>query len=199
MPALFTGGAERGALVAALMFVEGVGSGWGAADLLQWFSEHGAALGRSALPATVRDIGFGSFDLEHALGSPAGRAELAKLLGGARKRVATAMRGLLVKPSDDRFLQAAIFAGRVRRERRGKSSVWVASAGDADHLSDVVLSLLAVDILTCREFHEENLCVCDVCGRISFSPATTSRAGCPDHVPARDAASGVRGSSKSSG
>ena len=42
-------------------------------------------------------------------------------------------------------------------------------------MSDIVLSLFAVDVLAYREFHEQNLCVCDVCGRISYNPRQTSR------------------------
>jgi hypothetical protein len=57
----------------------------------------------------------------------------------------------------------------------------------------MVLSLFAVDILTHRDFHDQNLCVCDVCGRISYNPAATSRAGCGDHVPKTDTTSGFQG------
>ena len=41
-----------------------------------------------------------------------------------------------------------------------------------------------------REFHEQNLCVCDVCGRVSFTPSMTSRHGCSDHIVRGDAISG---------
>ena len=106
-----------------------------------------------------------------------------------RWRVIVTLRGLLASPADDRFLQAAIFAGRVRRPQ----SEWLAEPRDTDALSDIVLSLFAIDVLSHREFHEQNLCVCDVCGRISYNPKATSRAGCADHVPATDTSSGFRG------
>ena len=40
-------------------------------------------------------------------------------------------------------------------------------------MSDVVLSLFAVDVLAHREFHEQ-LCVCDVCGDL-VQPGVTRR------------------------
>ncbi|APR79029.1 Hypothetical protein A7982_04376 [Minicystis rosea] len=58
----------------------------------------------------------------------------------------------------------------------------MARPGDA--LSDLILGLFAVDVLSYREFHEQNLCICDVCGRVSYNPATTTRSGCSEHVPA---------------
>lgn len=196
IPGLSTGESDRRALLAGLSFVEGVADGWSAADVEGWFSEHAAILGVVTPPRAVSCAVLGSVELRRAASDAAARADLIKLLDTARRRVAFTLRGLLARPGDDRFLQAAIFAGRVQRERRGKFSVWAACAHEADHLSDIVLSLFAVDVLSCREFHEQNLCVCDVCGRISFNPNTTTRAGCPDHVPARDSASGVRGSAQ---
>jgi hypothetical protein len=106
----------------------------------------------------------------------------------ARWQVILTLRGLLSTPADDRFLHAAIFSQRVKRV----AGTWRASVGDRDSMSDIVLSLFAVDVLAYREFHEQNLCVCDVCGRISYNPRATSRGGCSDHVPATEAASGVQ-------
>jgi hypothetical protein len=91
------------------------------------------------------------------------------------------LRGLLSKPCDDRFLHAAIFSGRVRRDQ----ARWILGARDGDALHDVVLGLFAVDVLSHREFHQQNLCVCDTCGRISYNPAATTRAGCAEHRPSQ--------------
>ena len=107
----------------------------------------------------------------------------------ARWRVILTLRGLLAKPCDDRFLQAAIFARRVERV----DGAWRAQSRDADLLSDMVLSLFAADVLSYRDFYEQSLCLCDVCGRVSFNPAATTRAGCADHVPKTDTTSGFQG------
>lgn len=114
--------------------------------------------------------------------------QLPKLLAMSRWRVIVTLRGLLSQPADDRFLQAAIFAERVRRDH----SRWVAQPLDTDLLSDIVLSLFVVDILSQRAFHEQNMCVCDVCGRISYNPSATTRAGCGEHLPKTDSSSGYR-------
>jgi hypothetical protein len=106
----------------------------------------------------------------------------------SRWRVIVTLRGLLSQPADDRFLQAAIFAERVRRDH----SRWIAQPHDTDSLSDTVLSLFAVDILSQRAFHEQNMCVCDVCGRISYNPVTTTRSGCSEHPPKVDSTSGYQ-------
>jgi hypothetical protein len=92
------------------------------------------------------------------------------------------LRGLISTPCDDRFLNAAIFAGRVRRE----GGRWRLAMRDRDTLTDVVLGLFAVDVLEHRELHQQTLCVCDTCGRISYDPATTTRSGCHEHVPSPD-------------
>lgn len=176
-------GAERRALLAGLAFIEGSTSGWSVQDLTSWFCDHGEVLGRSAPPRSVTDGVVGSLALDpgaRLAGDKIARpGDLPKLLAMSRWRAVITLRGLLAQRADDRFLQAAIFAGRVRREK----GAWIARPRDADLLSDVVLSLFAVDILSHRDFHERNLCVCDVCGRISYNPAVTTRAGCCEHPP----------------
>ena len=103
-------------------------------------------------------------------------------------RVVVTLRGLLASPSDDRFLQAALFAGRIKRDK----GEWQARPAETERLSDIVLSLFVVDILSHRDFHEKNLCVCDVCGRLSFDRAQFSRFGCIDHSPKSEATSGFQ-------
>ena len=184
---------DRVSLLAALTFVEGSTSGWGPSDLLDWFKTYATALSRTAPPASVSDAVVGTISLVQGaklVGDKVARPdELPKLLAMTRWRVIVTVRGLLATPGDDRFLQAAIYADRVRREK----AAWNAQPRDTDLLSDVVLSLFAADVLGQREFYEQNLCVCDVCGRISFNPAVTSRAGCGDHVPKSETTSGWQG------
>jgi hypothetical protein len=189
IPGISDGVTDRGALLAGLTFMEGSAAGWALPELQDWFLDYASMLGRVAPPSAVSDLVLGLFPLQRDSAFGVGDPDLSELLTTTRWRVALTLRGLITQPSDDRFLQAAIFAGRVRRERRGKISVWAAFAQDTDHLSDIVLSLFVIDILAYREFYEQNLCVCDACGRISFNPSIP-RAGCADHVPARDAAGG---------
>jgi hypothetical protein len=188
IPGISDGVTDRDALLAALTFMEGSAAGWALPELYDWFVDYASMLGRAAPPSAVSDVVLGLFPLQRTMAFGVGDPDTSELLTTTRRRVALSLRGLVAQPSDDRFLQAAIFAGRVRRERRGRVSVWAAFAQDTDHLSDIVLSLFVVDVLAYREFYEQNLCICDVCGRVSFNPSTP-RAGCADHVPARDAAS----------
>jgi hypothetical protein len=204
LPGLSTSTSDREALLAGLSFTDPAASSWEPSDLLAWFQTYAQALGGRVPPASVSDAVLGVFPLSSAspVAAPHGAATrgghggegaiFPKLLAMARRRIAFTLRGLLAKPADDRFLQAAIFAGRVQRERRGKSSVWAVCLNDGDHLSDIVLSLFVADVLSHREFYEQHLCVCDVCALISFDPAETTRSGCATHLPARDAGSGVR-------
>lgn len=197
-PSLGGSDTDRFALLAGLSFVEGAISGWQARDLLAWFKTYGKALSRTAPPVSVTDAVVGTLALTPGaklVGDKVARPDdLPKLLAMSRWRVVVTLRGLLAAPCDDRFLQAAIFSERVRREK----SMWIAQPRDTDLLSDVVLSLFAVDILTNRDFHEQNLCVCDVCGRISYNPAVTTRSGCGDHVPKTETTSGWEAKQKRS-
>jgi hypothetical protein len=65
-------------------------------------------------------------------------------------------------------MTAAIFTGRVRRAPVGESMTWVPRPRNDDSLSDVIMSLFVSDILTRREFYEQNLCICRLCGRVRF-------------------------------
>jgi hypothetical protein len=183
--------AGRTELLAGLTFIEGA-SGWSASDVCDWFTTYALELRRESPPASVMDAVVGTAPLSLS-GPPTSRPtrpdQLSRLLAMTRWQVILTLRGLLVTPADDRFLHAAIFSNRVRRD----GGAWRLEAGDGHALSDVVLSLFAVDVLTHREFHEQNLCVCDVCGRVSYNPRATTRAGCTDHIPGSDATSGVQG------
>lgn len=187
------GEGDRLALLAGLTFVEGATSGWRPRDLIDWFKTYALALNRKAPPPSVTDAVVGTLALVPGVklvGDKVARLDdLPKLLAMSRWRVVVTLRGLLSQPCDDRFLQAAIFTERVRREK----STWTAQPRDADLLSDIVLSLFAVDILSDRNFHDQNLCVCDICGRVSYNPAVTTRAGCADHVPKTETTSGFQG------
>ena len=66
------------------------------------------------------------------------------------------VRGLRAARRDERFLGAAIFAGRVRRVRGEGGNRWMASPSMFDSLSDILLALLAVDVLTRPELSERH-------------------------------------------
>ena len=104
--------------------------------------------------------------------------ETAAILVRTRARVVGHLRGLLQSPVDDRFLSAAIFAGRVRRVVVGDTMQWVPRPRSHDILSDIVTSLFVSDILGRREFYAQNLCICDTCGRVRFDPEPPQRTKC---------------------
>jgi hypothetical protein len=176
---------DRGALVAALRFVEGVGAGWELKDLSAWFADEMVGPGRMTPVGTVTEAVVGSIALDPATSAVGERVatlnDLPKLLAISRSRVVVTLRGFIANTPNDRFLQAAIYAGRVERLRVGSEAVWIARPKERELLSDIVLSLFAVDMLMHRDFHERSLCVCDACGRVSFNPGTTTRTGCPEH------------------
>ena len=189
------GGSERATLLAGLTFVEGATSGWMAREVLLWLGANAELLGWPGPPASISDASVGTLALQP--GARVGRAkperiarppDLSKLLAMARWKAVVTLRGLI--SGDDRFLKGAIFAGRVRRD--ANASAWLARPAETDALSDIILSLFVADVLAYREFHDNNLCVCDVCGRISYNPRATGRAGCADHLPGGATTSGVR-------
>ena len=69
---------------------------------------------------------------------------------------------------------------------------WVARPARSDQLSDIVLGFLAADVLGRRELYESSLCVCAVCGQLSFEPTRSGRSGCDRHPSASASTSGVR-------
>jgi hypothetical protein len=154
-------------------------------------------------PSAVNDAAVGTAPLRPGARVAAQRAakleDVPRIMELARTRVLDALRAFIKLPPDDRFLQAAIFAERVQRGRDGRASVWVARPRESDSLANIVLSLFAVDILSHREFHEAHLCVCEVCGRVSFDRTATSSTGCTLHVPRTESTSGFQTSAGSSG
>jgi hypothetical protein len=178
----YLGGAgERRALLGAITFLDLTAEeGLGVDGLGRWFEEHVVAAGCAPRLSVLLEPPAGSVALNPG---PDGRAraerDLPRVLGAARTRAVAALRGLIASPSDDRFLRAAIFLGRVRRE----GSRWVARPEPTAPLSGIVLSLFAVAILSERSYYDHNLCVCDACGRVSFDTRPAMRNACPTHAP----------------
>lgn len=175
----------RRALAAGLEFLEASGApGWSVRGVRDWLLEHLVKPGHMRPPFVLIEPGAGSVTLHEgdakSLTSP---ANLPRLLAGARIRIISALRGLNASPTDDRFLSAAIFAGRVQRLRTLSESHWVPQLEPTAPLSGIVLSLFAVDVLSHRDEYEKRLSVCDVCDRITFQDGALRRTSCPDHLP----------------
>lgn len=201
IPAMASLPPERSALRAGLSFLEGVAAGWTRTELVAWIDAELVAPGRMVRPTSVHEVAIGSIALDPTTNAKVARAaplaELPKLLAMARSRAVVALRGFVAPAQDDRFLKAAIFANRVERINKDETALWVARLSEKDLLGDIVLSLFTVDILMHRELYERQLCVCDVCGRVSFHPFVTTRVGCPEHIPRSEARSGFHRSSTS--
>jgi hypothetical protein len=181
---------SRPELLAGLAFLEGSRSPqWGVSGLCTWFDEHLVQTGSMMTPIVVTELSAGTVALHgassHGLAS---QSHLPKILIAARIRVLTALRGLLASPTDDRFLTAAIFTGRIRRLRVDGENRWVVRPEPTATLSSTVLGLFAVDVLSNREMYDRAFCVCDVCDRVTFEFTARQRACCPEH---RSATSGV--------
>lgn len=182
---------HRSELVAVLDVVEGVAAGTFDRDaLVRWIDVHIVAAGRGDRPPLVLERGVGAVALDRpgAIGAHARR-----MAEAARGRVVAAARGFISERHDDTFVAAAIYAGRVRRVRVGDRRLWVARPLLGDTLSEMLLTLLVADLLPRRELYEATLCVCDECGRLSFSHDRAARHGCFAHAPViLDVPSGVR-------
>jgi hypothetical protein len=176
---------SRPELLAGLAFLEGSRNpSWDAAGLRAWFDEHLVKTGAMMTPVVVTELSAGTVAL-HGSSSQglASHSRLPRVLTAARSRVLASLRGLLASPTDDRFLMAAIFTGRVRRVRVEKSNRWVVRPEPMATLSSVVLSLFAADVLGHREIYDRSLCICEVCDRVTFDTSLAQRTSCAAHLP----------------
>ena len=172
---------ERRALLAGMTFLEVTESGrLDVAGLASWFDEHVVTSGAMPRLSVVLEPPAGTVSLRPGVGEATrAAADLPRVITTSRLRVVDALRGFIGSPSDDRFLRAAIFLGRVRREE-GR---WVARPEPTAPLSGIVLSLFAVAVLSERSFYDRQMCVCDTCGRVSFDVTPGMRRACSVHPP----------------
>lgn len=135
-------------------------------------------------PVVVTELSAGTVALHggssHGLAS---QSNLPRILIAARIRVLAGLRGLLATPTDDRFVAAAIFTGRVRRLRIAGENRWVVRPEPTATLSGTVLSMFAVDVLSNREMYDRSFCLCEMCERVTFQSSSRNRASCPEHLP----------------
>jgi hypothetical protein len=179
----------RPTLGAALAFLDAArAESMNAADLVHWLQASLVGPGLMPMPGTVQEPGAGTVALAPSPGPWAAAVEtrLGRVVATARVRIGITLSGLLAKPADDRFLAAAIFAGRVARTSGARGSVWQAAPRASDRLSDVVLSLFAADVLSHREEYDACLCVCAVCNRVALRAGALVQTRCGEHGGVRD-------------
>jgi hypothetical protein len=145
--------ADRPELAAVVELVDGASVDFDRDALGRWFDEHLVARGVMHMPVVVTEPGAAPVRLE---GTDVARDRVHELVAAASARVIVTVRGLRAARRDERFLVAAIFAGRVRRVRVEAGSRWMASPSVFDSLSDILLALLAVDVLARRELYEQH-------------------------------------------
>lgn len=175
---------DRGALIGALAFVEGIGIGsMGAREIRNWIEEYLVRAGRMERPVHLTEPMAGTLLLDALTGptATASRTLLDRILGRARSRVVHTLAGLLQTPPDETFIEHAKALGRVQSIEPNGSGMWIAHLRRDDALSDIVLGLFVADILSNRTLYEQNLCVCSTCGRISFRARTMPRTSCREH------------------
>lgn len=149
-------------------------------DVAAWIEEHVVKTGCMRRPAVLLEPPVRSVALWP--GNPPAateRADLRRLVEAARFWVISELQAFVGPTSDDRLLRASIFLGRVRREH----GHWVARPQATDPLSGIAISLFAAAILSDRGRYENELCVCDFCGRVAFDARPSMRSSCPLHQP----------------
>jgi hypothetical protein len=175
---------SRGDLFAALTFLDAPPAS--AAALLTWFDAHVVPLGCMSRPTHVVETLYAPVPLpnayEHgAAGTAHDAAVLQEIVTRAKERVVRTLCAFVSEERDERFLKEAVVSGKVRSSASGLG--WETHLEQDDPLSEILLSLLAADVLGNREFHEHCLCVCKTCYLVSFQPLVTGRTGCREHRP----------------
>jgi hypothetical protein len=152
-------------------------------SLVGWLDDHLVAPRLMTMPEHVHEPGVSPVPLGRIsqTGAAVFDARAERILSTARVRVAVMLGGLLATPADDRFLAGAIFAGRVTRTTVDQARIWQPSPKPDDRLSDIALACFAADILDHRDEHQARLCVCDMCGTVSFPLNPTDRRRCATH------------------
>ncbi len=160
--------------IAALAFLEGVAQLGTLESLIAWLTGEVAPNGWAVGWTTVWEPDHEPLELRPEVDREALRA----LLRDARANAVRSLRGLVWTPRDDEWLTEVVGRGHVASRGQGELTVAV-PPGRA--LSELVLALLAADVLARRPLYEARLCVCSVCSRVSFDPVASGRLGCVAH------------------
>jgi hypothetical protein len=181
-----TGAPPLRAREAALAFMDGTRTGWRATHLSTWCKKlkDGGHLTPWDAPGGKLLVTEGNVRQELSLDGSVAVLDLPstkQLITTARERVLAGIGTLLTTPPDDRFVRAAVYAGRARRMTLGGASTWVPVLREGELLSQWVLALFAVDALAHREVYDELLGVCEMCGAVSLRVAGQRRR-CHQHA-----------------
>jgi hypothetical protein len=173
---------DRRALLGALFLLE-ASTTWSmtVSDLVVWFDEYLVIPGFMRRPARVYEHGTLHVYLERSVIRPSQEVTLRNMLNVTRKEVCAVLEGFVEVPHDDRFLTFFVATTRVSMSQSGIKSYWRPQPRHTDRLSDIVLSLLAADILSNRRLYEDRLSVCNECGRLSFRQNQAQNQICPKH------------------
>jgi hypothetical protein len=166
---------DRPELAATNAFIERTANEMDRISLAEWIEAQLVERGWMPTPTSIYEHGIGAVLLD---GRKTRGTETGPLVTTARERVIAAARGLLARPPKDGFVVASLVRGRVRRLSHDGS--YAPNPSTADALSDIVLSLLACDVLKHREQYDASLRVCDRCDLISFVPAHQRCPGCDE-------------------
>lgn len=144
--------ADRPELAAVLELIDGAATpAFDRAALVRWVDEHLVARGVMQRPALLTEPGVRPVPLR---GPDVDRDQVRALVAVARARVTETLVRLRGHRRDDRFVAAAIFAGRVRRGTVDGRPRWIASTSAGNALSDILMALLAVDVLARRDLYD---------------------------------------------
>jgi hypothetical protein len=158
--------AEATSLHGGVAFMDGASRHWTQGELFLWLDDFVVQPGWMRMPRALREPGTYPVELDARVRLAHGFEALTLK---ARARVGAALSGYLAPVPDERFLHAAIYGGRVRRGLIDGRPAWVPSPRETDFLSDVVLSLFAVDLLQNGDRYRPHMGVCATCSRISFT------------------------------
>lgn len=143
---------ERRELAAVVELVEASRSAdFDRSALVCWLDAHIASPEGAPRPTVVTEPGVGRVALR---GPDVDHDAAKRVVAAACARATDALRGLLAPRRDDRFVAAAIFAGRVHRAAVDGRRVWIASPSATDSLGDILRALLATDVLNRRELYD---------------------------------------------
>ena len=168
---------SRAAIAGGVAFLEAGEREWSNVDLVAWLDEHLVRPGYMLRPHTIRERETPPVDLQ----ADSVCADVSALVQRSTQRVLRALRGIVPPSSDDRFVNGAIYSGRVRRSTVEGAASWVASPRVDDFLSEMVLSLFAADVLADGDYYASHMCLCFACGRLTFQRHPSRRTACEAH------------------
>ena len=136
---------------------------------------------------------FAAASAEHHIAQPSLSEQIAvleqnlglRLFSRTSRRLTLTDAGRQLLPLAERAVNDVValadFGRRVKGIEEGTVSFGTFNSAHLYLLTDLI-----------REFHEQHLCVCEVCGDVSFDPPVTTRTGCHRHMPRTESTSGFQ-------